>query len=144
MLEFPPNYATVTMQIAIFVVLWVALKRLWFGPALRVIHERRARSEGALREARALQAEAEELRAAHASALEAARRETHREVEAIVRGAEAEQKRLIAEARDDAQRTLAEVRSRVAEDVASARQELRSQAVTIASDIARKVLGRTP
>src|SRR5881628_2223382 len=53
---------TLVVQIALFVALWVVLKRLWFDPALRVIRERTARSEGAVREARAIQAEAERQR----------------------------------------------------------------------------------
>src|SRR5438874_737131 len=66
---------TFVVQIALFVALWVVLKRLWFDPALRVIRERTARSEGAVREARAIQTEAERLRAEHAAALDQAKGE---------------------------------------------------------------------
>ena len=142
MLKIPPDY-TFLVQIAIFVVVWVALSRLWFGPALRVIRERAARSEGAIREARAVQAEAERLRLEHAAALDAARDEAHREMQEVVRGAEAEQKRLLAEAREEAQRTLAEVRTRVAEEVAAARRGLRAQVGEIAREVAQKVVGRS-
>lgn len=141
--EIPPNYQTLLVQAAIFVVLWIVLNRLWFGPAMRVIHERRARSEGALEKARAIQSEAETLRARHATAIDEARAEAQRDLEEILRGAEAEQRKLIGEARDEAQRVLADARSKIAEEVASARQELRSQADNIAKEVARKVLGRS-
>jgi F-type H+-transporting ATPase subunit b len=142
MLEIPPN-ETFVVQILIFVVLWFVLKRLWFEPALRIIHERAKRSEGAVAEARAVQAEAEQLRAEHAGALENARGEAQREMHEILRAAEAEQKRLLGEARDEAQRTLTEVRARIAEEVAQARRGLRDEAGEIARQVAQKVLGRT-
>jgi F-type H+-transporting ATPase subunit b len=142
MLKIPPDFTILFLQIAIFVVLWVVLTRLWFKPALRILHERAARSEGAVREARAIQAEAERLRAEHAAALDQVRGEAQREMQEIVRGAETEQKRMIAEAREEAQRTLTEVRGRVAEEVANARRGLREQAEQIAREVVEKVLGR--
>jgi F-type H+-transporting ATPase subunit b len=141
MLKIPPDY-TFLLEIVLFVVLWIVLKRLWFDPALRVIRERAARSEGAVAEARAVQVDAERLRAEHAAALDQARDEAHREMQDILRSAEAEQKRLLAEARNDAQRTLGEARSRIAEEVAEARRALRTDAESIAQDVVRKVLGR--
>ena len=141
MLQIPPDY-TFLVQIAIFLVLWVALKRLWFDPALRLVRERKQRSEGALSEARAIQAEAERLRAEHAALLEQARAEAHREMQEIVRRAEVEQKRLIEEAQDQAERTLVEAREQIARDVSTARQSLRDAAHDIARMVAEKVLGR--
>jgi F-type H+-transporting ATPase subunit b len=143
MLKIPPDYLPLSIQIALFVALWLVLKVLWFDPTLRIIQARRARSEGALEEARAIQAEADRLRAEHAAALDTARNEAQREMQEIVRDAEAEQKRLIAAAREDAQRTLTEVRTRMAEEVAAARQALRSSAGEIAQMVAHKILGRS-
>ena len=141
MLKIPPDY-TFLLQIVLFVALWVILKRLWFDPALRIIRERTGRSEGAIAEARAVQADAERLRVEHAAALDRARDEAHREMQEIVRGAETTQKRLLDEARADAQRTLGEARSRIAEEVADARRALRAEAEVIAREVVQKVLGR--
>ena len=135
------NY-TLLIQIPIFIILWMLLKRFWFDPALRIIRERTARSEGAVAEARAIQADAERLRAEHAAALDQARAEAEREVQDILREAEVEQKRLIAEAREDAQRMIGEVRGRIAGEMATARQQLRETAHDIARMVAEKVLGR--
>src|SRR5690349_3881804 len=135
MLKIPPDY-TFLVQIVIFVALWIALKRLWFDPALRVVRERATRSEGAVAEARSIQAEAERLRAQHAAALDEARAEAQRGMQEIVREAEAEQRRLIGEAREEAHRTLTEVRSRVAEEVAVARRGLRDSAGEVARIVA--------
>jgi F-type H+-transporting ATPase subunit b len=141
MLKIPPDY-TFVVEIVIFVVLWLVLRRFWFAPALRIIHERTRRSEGAIEEARAIQAEAERLRAEHAAALDQARSEAQREMQDVLRAVEAEQKQQLAEARDDAQRTLTEVRARISEEVTAARAGLREQAREIARDVARVILGR--
>jgi F-type H+-transporting ATPase subunit b len=141
MLKIPPDY-TFVVEIVIFVVLWLALKRWWFEPAMRIARERARRSEGAVAEARAIQAEAEQLRAQHAAALDQARSEAQREVQELIRTAEAEQKAMLAAAQDDAHRTINEVRARVAEEVTRARAELRDQARDIARDVARAILGR--
>jgi F-type H+-transporting ATPase subunit b len=141
MLKIPPDQ-TFLVEIAIFVVLWLVLKRLWFDPALKVIRERATRSEGAVQEARAIQAEAERLRAEHASALDQTRSEAQHEMQELLRGAEAEQKRLLHGAREEARRTLSEARAWIAEEVAAARRSLRDQAEQIAREVTRKVLGR--
>src|SRR5579883_2181145 len=78
------------IQIVLFVGLWWVLRRWWFEPALRVIRERATRSEGALAEARAVEAEAERLAREHAAALDRARHEAERDVQEILRAAEAE------------------------------------------------------
>ena len=135
------NYSLV-LQIVLFVALWIALKRLWFEPAMRLIAERQRRSEGEVEKARALSAEVERLRRDHNAALQDAKSEVQREVAEIMRQAEAEQKQLIAQASDDAQRTLATVRARVAEDVAAARKTLSAEVGAIAHEVARRVVGR--
>src|SRR5689334_19204549 len=125
MLKIPPDY-TFLLEIVLFVVLWFGLKRLWFDPALRLIRERAARSEGAIVEARTAQAEAERLRAETAAQLDQARGEAQREMQEMVRSAEVEQKRMLDEARADAQRVLGDARTRIAEEVAAARRSLRT------------------
>ena len=141
MLKIPPDY-TFLVQIGLFVVFWLAMKRFWFGPALRIMKERAARSEGAIREAKAVQADAERLRAEHAAALEAVKAEAQRDMQVILRQAEAEQQTVLANARSEAEQRLAHARIRLAEEVAAARQGLRVQVEEIARDVMRKVLGR--
>lgn len=135
------NYS-LALQVVLFVLLWGALKRLWFDPAMRVLVERQRRSAGEVEKARAIEAEVERLRREHGAALQQAKTEAQREVAEIMRRAEAEQKQLIAAASEDAQRTLADVRARVAEDVAAARKTLNADVGAIAREVARGVMGR--
>jgi F-type H+-transporting ATPase subunit b len=142
-MDIPKEFLPVLLvQIALFLGLWMVLKRLWFDPALKVIGAREARSQGAVAEARVLQADAERLRREHAAAIEQARAEAQRDVQEIVRQAESEQRRTIAEATEEAQRTAAEVRDRVAREVEAARHDLKAQVPAIAREVAKVVLGR--
>lgn len=142
-MDIPKDFFPVLLvQIALFLALWMALKRLWFDPALKVIAAREARSHGAVGAAEALQAEAERLRQQHAAAIDEAKSEAQREMQELLRQAEAEQRRVVGEATDAAQRTLADVRERVAREVAVARQGLQADVRTIAREVAATVLGR--
>jgi F-type H+-transporting ATPase subunit b len=132
----------VLCQVALFLVLFVILKRLWFKPVAAVLQERERRSEGALAEARAMHVRVEELRAQHAKALEQARLEARHEVQELWRAAETEQQRLIDEAQTEAERTLVVARAEIAGDIARARQELETQVREIARQAAQSVLGR--
>jgi len=130
------------VQVPLFLALWMVLHRLWIGPALKVIHERAKRSEGAIAEARSVQAEAERLRTEHAAALAETRTEVQREVQEMLRQAEVEQRRLIETATGDAHRYLSDARTQIAEEVATARRTLRGEVQTIAREVARTILGR--
>jgi F0F1-type ATP synthase membrane subunit b/b' len=142
-MDIPKEFFPVLLvQIALFLGLWMALKRLWFDPALKVIAAREARSHGAVAAAEILHAEAEQLRRQHAAAIDEAKAEAQREVQEILRQAEAEQRRVIGEATGAAQRSLAEVQERVAQEVAAARQDLETNVRAIAREVATVVLGR--
>lgn len=142
MLKIPPDI-TFVYQIGLFLVLWYVMKRLWIEPALRVLRERAARSEGGIEEARAMRQEAERLRREHAALLDQTRREAQREMQEMLRHAEAEQKRFIAEAREEAKRTLDGARNRIGEEVAAARRTLLDSAGELAQLVAARVLGRS-
>ena len=142
-MDIPKEFFPVLLvQIALFLGLWMVLKRWWFDPALRVIAAREAHSRSAVAEAKALQDEAERLRREHAAAIDQAKAEAQREVQEILRQADAEQRRLMGLAAESAQRTATETRERVAREVADARQRLQADVHTIAREVAKAVLGR--
>jgi F-type H+-transporting ATPase subunit b len=138
----PVSITLVVCQIALFLALYALLKRLWFTPVGSVLHERAHRSEGALAEARAMQARAEELRREHAKALDAARAQAQGEIHDLLRAAEAEHKRLIEEAQAEGERTLEDARQGIAKDVAQAKQQLEGEVAELARRAAESVLGR--
>jgi F-type H+-transporting ATPase subunit b len=132
----------IVCQIGLFLALFVILKRFWFAPVESILHARAHRSEGALKEAREVQARAEELRREHAKALDAARAQAQSEVQELLRAAETEQKRLIDEAQADAERSLADARQGIARDVAQAKAQLEGEVTELARRAAASVLGR--
>jgi F-type H+-transporting ATPase subunit b len=142
-MDVPVEFLPVLLaQIALFLVLWLVLKRFWFEPALRLLAAREKRSHGAIAEARAVQDEAERLRREHAAALDQAKAEAQREVQDMLRQAEAEQRRVIAAANEAAQKTAGDVRARIADEVATARRTLEADASAIAREVAKAVMGR--
>jgi F-type H+-transporting ATPase subunit b len=142
-MDIPKEFFPVLLvQIALFLGLWMVLKRLWFDPALAVIAAREKRSHGSIAEAKRLQDEAERLRRERDAAIEQAKSEAQREIQELLRRADATQRELIEQATADAQRTASEMRERVAAEVAAARQSLQSEAHAIAREVAKTVLGR--
>jgi F0F1-type ATP synthase membrane subunit b/b' len=142
-MEIPKEFVPILLvQIALFLALWMVLKRVWFEPALKILAARERRTEGALAEAKVLRAETERLRVEHATALEQAKADARREVHEILRQAEAEQRRLIGDANEAAQQTLTEMRARIATEMATARRELQRDVDAIAREVASTVTGR--
>jgi len=143
-MDIPKEFVPVLLvQIALFLALWMVLKRLWFDPVLRVLAAREKRTHGAIAEAKHLQDDAERMRREHEAAMAAAKAEAQREVQEMLRKVDASQRELIEQATADAQRTANEVRERVASEVASARQSLQGEVDAIAHELARVVVGRT-
>ena len=142
-MDIPAEFFPVLLaQMALFVALWLILKRLWFDPALKVIAAREKRSHGAVAEAKRAQADAERMRREHATAIDQAKIEAQQEVQDMLRQAAAEQRQIIARATEEAQRTVGEVREVVARDVAEARRRLQGDVRSIATEVAKIVLGR--
>src|SRR5262249_32530474 len=141
MLKIPPD-STFLVQMLVFAVLFFVLRRWWFEPVLWVIEERQRRSEGAVAEARAMEAEVVRLRAEHEAALVETRARARQEFEDMLRRAETEQVRIVDEATAEAQRALAGGRGGLADEVAEARKGLEAQVQSISRDVARMILGR--
>jgi F-type H+-transporting ATPase subunit b len=142
-MDIPKEFLPVLLaQIALFLGLWMVLKRFWFDPVLRVIAAREQRSHGSIADAKRLQDEAARMRREHDAAMDQARVDAQREVQDLLRQADAAQRELIEQATADAQRTAAEMRERVAAEVTAARKDLQTEAHAIARELAQAVLGR--
>ena len=142
-MDIPKEFLPVLLvQIALFLALWMVLKRFWFDPVLRVIAAREKRSHGSIADAKRLQDEAERLRREHTAAMDQARGDAQREVQELLRKADAAQRELIEQATAEAHRTATEMRGRVAAEVAAARKDLEAEAHTIARELAKTMLGR--
>jgi F0F1-type ATP synthase membrane subunit b/b' len=123
-------------------VLTVIVQKLLFAPILRVTHAR----EAAVRDARALAANAENKATAATEEYEArtgaARAEVYREMDATRRVALDRRAELLALTRQEADETHAEAAARIKAAADTARAQLQADAVTLSQAIVERVLDR--
>jgi F-type H+-transporting ATPase subunit b len=125
----------------ILVLLFYAfLRSQFFGPLLKVMAERQARTEGARRAAEQSQAAAQEKIRAYQEALKKARAEIYVEQEAARRAAIEERTELIRQTRNRANDEIQAAKQVIAGEVARARAELEKESAALAKDIARVIL----
>jgi F-type H+-transporting ATPase subunit b len=133
---------TVLVQIVFFLALWFVLAKLLFKPFIALLEEREKRTEGLKATAASLTAEAERLRADYESAIRKANEDGVAVKEIILQEARRTRERLLAEARSQAAGRLAAAREEIQKQLRRGREEAVQEAVTIARQMAEKILGR--
>lgn len=133
---------SILFQIVLFLALWMFLRKFLFEPHLAVMQQRTQRSEGAVKEAQQVRADAESIEGRYKAQLAETRTGTMQQVDTVYRAAEEQAKTLTDAARAEADQTLASMRTSLQQEIASARQELGSRAPEFARTITEKLLGR--
>ena len=134
---------TVILQLAIVLILVVALSNIVFKPFLGVLQERRDWVEGAEKKARELQQRMEELMERYRDTLATAQAQGANIREEIRKESLAREMEILQKAMDEANRFLGEMKTKVQEESQTARASLRLHAQNLSREIAEKVLGRT-
>lgn len=138
------DWSTLALQIVNFAILVWLLQHFLYRPVLRVVDARRAALEGK----RADAARAEQTARQQLSDLQAQRAGLAGERAAALAKAEEESRQLLITARAHAQREtealLEEGRRTLARERARAEDEVRSAAVDLAAEMARRALGEIP
>jgi F-type H+-transporting ATPase subunit b len=129
-------------QIILFLALWMFLRKFLFEPHLAAMQQRTQRSEGALKEAQQVRADAESIETRYKAQLAQTRTGTMQQVDTVYRSAEEQAKTLTDAARAEANQTLATMRTSLQQEIESARKDLESRAPEFARTIAEKLLGR--
>ena len=129
-------------QAVLFLVLWMFLRKFLFEPHLAVIQQRTQRSEGALKEAQQVRADAESIETRYKAQLAETRTGTMQQVDAVYRAAEEQAKSLTDAARAEANQTLATMRVSLQQEIDAARKDLEARAPEFARTISEKLLGR--
>jgi len=140
-MELVPDY-TLVVQIVLFVVLWMGLKRLLFEPVMGVLEQREERTAGRVERARQEKARAVEAQGHYEEAIREARIKVAREGEAAEKGAWAEHARVVAAAREKAAEEIGQSRRELAAAVEAAGGELGAEAEKIAEQMVLRVTGR--
>ncbi len=127
----------------VFIVLLFYLFMRWafFGPLERVLEERRARTEGARREAEQARAAAHERAHAYQEALKKARGEIYTEQDAARRALLDDRAAQIRAARSEAAERIRVAKAALEAEVAAARHELEKSTPALAGEIVRSILG---
>ncbi|MDW7708964.1 MAG: ATP synthase F0 subunit B [Deferrisomatales bacterium] len=134
--------ATLVVQLVNFLLLMYLLNRILFRPMLRVLEERRERTEGRRTKAAQLESEAQAIWDDYQKRIHAAKADADRSRTQLVRQGETERDRLLAAATAEADKAVAQVRARLRGEAEEARRSLRAQAGQVAESIAQRILGR--
>jgi len=129
-------------QAVLFLALWMFLRNFLFEPHLAVMQQRIQRSEGALKEAQQVRADAKSIEERYKSQLAQTRTGTMQQVDTVYRAAEEQAKALTDAARTEANQTLATMRVSLQQEIAAAKQDLEARVPEFARTIAEKLLGR--
>jgi F-type H+-transporting ATPase subunit b len=134
--------STIVLQIIAYFLLLYLLNRLLYRPVLRVMDERRKRTEGTLRDAADIEKEVEEGLGAYKKRI---KEETVRAQEAraaIKKEAHEKEKEILDRARMEAQKEISRIKEELEKSKATALETLKREARRLSTTIAEKVLER--
>ena len=134
---------TILVQLGIFLVLFVIMRKLVFLPYLESRREREDNIDGAKERASHSTADAETRLERYEEQIKAARLDAAGTRAELRSEGEAKAQAVLSEARGKADAKLAAPRERIAQSVPAAELALRTRADELARAIAAKVLGRT-
>lgn len=133
---------TIVGQVALFLVLFVALKPILFDPMLRLFEVREQRIDGARKKARDIDATSAGALAKYDTAMTKARAEGNVERERIRAQGSAAQAELLAKVRATVGKQADEGRRKAQDELARVRATLRAELPALGRQAASRVLGR--
>ena len=134
---------TVILQLAIVLILMVALSNLVFKPFLRVVQERKSWIQGAEKKARDFQQSSEELMERYRDSISAAQAQGASIREEIRKEGLSKEAEILQQAMEEANQFLEEMKGRIQEESRTVRAALRLQAQNLSREMAEKMLGRS-
>jgi len=134
--------ASIFVQFALFVLLFLLLKQFVFGPLNRLFEAREKAIDGVRLDAKAMQAKAQAQVEILEVKLNEVRANASRERERLRNEGLELERDLLSRVREESQRTLNEARERLHHEEQQLRATLRGQVPLLGRQIAQKVLGR--
>lgn len=133
---------TIFGQVALFVVLLLALKPLLFDPMLKLFEERERRIEGARKKAREIDERSAGALAKYEEAMAKARAEGNMAREALRAEGVAKESALLSMVRLETTQKIEDGKSAAMGELAQVRAALEAQVPELARDLAKRILGR--
>lgn len=127
-----------------FLIVWASFRAIVYKPLQRVLAERQARTEGAIQQAQAEIASAEERTAEYERRVREARAQIFAAQEGRNRRIMEQREAALAEARRQADSRVKSARASLADDVLAAKSTLQQQAEILAQKIIESVLKPAP
>lgn len=134
--------ATLLIYVVVFFILFFVLRHFVFQPMMALFDEREAAIDGAKREARDLEKDAEAKLAAFEKEMAKVRKEVHVERDKMKADAATKERAILAEVRTETNALLAEADAKMAKEASRVRSEIDTQSPILARHIAEKLLGR--
>ena len=134
---------TVIIQLAILLILMVALSKIVFKPFLRALQERKDWVEEAEKKARELQQRMEELMERYRDTMSAAQAQGAAIRDEIRKEGLTKETEILQKAMEEANRFLEGMKAKVQEESQTARASLKLQAQNLSREMAEKMLGRS-
>jgi F-type H+-transporting ATPase subunit b len=130
------------IQLAIFFIAFEMMRRLVFRPMIALFDAREASIDGAKREARRLEGEAEEKLRAFETEMKKVRTEAGAERDVIRQDAARLERELLSKAREDADTMMGEAEAKMEREASKIRADMKASVPVLAGQIATKLLGR--
>ena len=134
--------ATFLIYLGVFAFLFFLLNKLIFRPMMALFDEREASIDGAKREARALEKEAEDKLTSFEKEMAKVRTEASSERDRLRAEAQRQERTILEKVRKETDETIAAAEAEMAKEAAKARKEIQSASKGLAKDIAQKLLAR--
>jgi len=133
---------TLGLQFVNFIILLIILNKLLYRPLMNIIAERREAIEGSHGRAKSLEADIEDKMQRYQQQLSEAKFAANEERNSLKKAASAEEAKILSEAQGKATARLQTIKAQVGKEAAAASKTLKSDAESLAGQIATKILGR--
>jgi len=134
--------ATMLIYVGVFFLLFFILRAFVFKPMIALFDEREKAIDGAKRDARALEKEAEAKLAAFEVEMAKVRAEVGAEREKMKAEARRSERELLERVRKETDEMVANADAKIAKEAAQIREEIAASSPALAKQIAEKLLGR--
>ncbi|MCX7569551.1 F0F1 ATP synthase subunit B [Tumebacillus sp. DT12] len=135
-----PQLGTMLVQLAVFLVLFLLLRKYAFGPLMKVMSDRAEYIENQITSAEKNRAEVERLAAEHKAAIDSAKKEAAEMLENARRSGDKQAADLVAAAEAEARRLREEASAEIKREKELALAEVREQVAALSVLLAGKII----
>ena len=133
---------TLGLQFVNFIILLIILNKMLYKPLSNIIAERKQAIDGSHEHAKSLEADIEDKMQRYQEQLNEAKKAANEERNKLKKTATEEETKILSDAQGKATARLQAIKAQVGKEAAAASKTLKSDAESLAGQIATKVLGR--